>query len=250
MNTTVASKLILGHRGFRAMYPENTGLAFDRAIEGGADGFECDIQKTRDGSFVIIHDGTVERTALDGAKGAVSDMTLSDIKRINFGGNEQILTLEEVLAKYKGCFINFELKDETLRPDDGDAIEAILKRDAAKENLLISSFRHDLLPLFKERGYKTGMLLRTIDILMHPMGTYRRFAEFRPDYINLPVNTLLLPWSLYTRGIVAGARSLGIKILLWTVNSKKDFAAARKYADIIVSDNVATAIESSGNFRK
>jgi glycerophosphoryl diester phosphodiesterase len=246
MKTTSASKLILGHRGFRAMFPENTELAFDRAIENGADGFECDIQKTNDGFFVIIHDGTVDRTSLDGAKGAVGNMSLSDIKRVNFGGNEQIQTLEEVLTKYNSCFINFELKDETLRPEDCDAIESIFKKYAAKEKLLISSFRHDLLPLFKENGYRTGMLFRTIDVLMHPMGTYRRITEFMPDYINLPVNTLYLPWRIYTKAIIAGTKSLGIKTVLWTVNTEKDFAAAKKFADIIISDNVTTAKE----FRK
>lgn len=243
MNTSSASKIILGHRGFRAMFPENTALAFDRALESGADGFECDIQKTRDGIFVVIHDGTVERTALDGNKSAVADMSLSDIKRVNFGGNEQILTLEELLTKYTGCFINLELKDETLRPEDCGGIESILKKYSAKENILISSFRHDLLPLFKENGYKTGMLFRTIDILMHPMGTYRRITEFMPSYINLPVNTLFFPWRIYTSAITAGAKNIDIKTVLWTVNSVKDFNTAKKYADIIISDNVTTAKE-------
>ena len=61
------------HRGFSGKYPENTILAFQKAIEVGADGIELDVQLTKDGEVVIIHDETIDRTT-DG-KGYVVDYT-------------------------------------------------------------------------------------------------------------------------------------------------------------------------------
>ena len=50
------------HRGFSGKYPENTMLAFQKAVEIGADGIELDVQLTKDGEVVIIHDETIDRT--------------------------------------------------------------------------------------------------------------------------------------------------------------------------------------------
>lgn len=55
--------LNIAHRGFRSRYPENTMLAFRKAIEAGCDGIEFDVHLSKDGEAVIIHDETVELTA-------------------------------------------------------------------------------------------------------------------------------------------------------------------------------------------
>ena len=54
--------LNIAHRGFRSRYPENTMLAFRKAIEAGCDGIEFDVHLSKDGQAVIIHDETLERT--------------------------------------------------------------------------------------------------------------------------------------------------------------------------------------------
>ena len=66
--------LNFGHRGFSGRYPENTMLAFEKAIEAGCDGIELDVHLSSDGELVIIHDERVDRTA-DGV-GYVGKMTL------------------------------------------------------------------------------------------------------------------------------------------------------------------------------
>jgi glycerophosphoryl diester phosphodiesterase len=230
--------LILGHRGFRAQFPENTALSFSQAILHGADGFECDIQMCRDGHFVIIHDETVDRTATDGIKGSIADMTLAELKRIDFGKGEYILELGELLAIYKEAYINLELKEETIRPEHCESIARIINTIGNKQNLLISSFRHDLLPYFKDNGYKTGMLMRTGDLLMHPLGCYRNIVSTSPDYVNMPINTLRVPWRLYILPIIKALKNQKMKIAFWTVNSPKDMAHAFQYGDIIITDDV------------
>ena len=64
---------IFAHRGYRAKYPENTLLAFRKAIETGCYGIELDVQLSKDGEIVIIHDEDVDRTT--NGSGAVRDMT-------------------------------------------------------------------------------------------------------------------------------------------------------------------------------
>jgi glycerophosphoryl diester phosphodiesterase len=237
--------LILGHRGFRAKYPENTALSFSQAIMHGADGFECDIQICRDGHFVIIHDKTVDRTASDGIKGSVSDMTLAELMRIDFGSGERIPELNEMLTMYKNSFINLELKEETIRPEHCELIAHSINAAGNKENLLISSFRHDLLPSFKNNGFKTGMLMRTGDLLMHPLGCYRNILSTHPDYVNMPINTLRLPWRIYILPIIKAVKNLGIKIVFWTVNSPSDMSHAFQYGDILITDEVEKAVKES-----
>ena len=53
---------LFGHRGYSGKYPENTLLAFQKAIEAGADGIELDVQFSKDGKLVVIHDETLDRT--------------------------------------------------------------------------------------------------------------------------------------------------------------------------------------------
>ena len=67
------------HRGFSGKYPENTMLAFQKAIEVGADGIELDVQLTKNGEVVIIHDETIDRTT-DG-KGYVVDYTYEELSK-------------------------------------------------------------------------------------------------------------------------------------------------------------------------
>ena len=69
------------HRGFSGKYPENTMLAFQKAIEVGADGIELDVQLTKDGELVIIHDETIDRTT-DG-KGYVIDYTYEELSKFD-----------------------------------------------------------------------------------------------------------------------------------------------------------------------
>ena len=70
---------VFGHRGYSGMYPENTMLSFQKAAETGCYGIELDVQLTKDGRLVVIHDETIDRTT-DGT-GAVVDYTFEELRR-------------------------------------------------------------------------------------------------------------------------------------------------------------------------
>src|SRR4051794_20004948 len=94
--------LNIAHRGASGSFPENTLGSFRAAIVAGADMCELDVQRTRDGKVVVIHDDTVERTTE--GQGAVAMLTLDELQRLDAGARfhdgahrgERIPTLEEV----------------------------------------------------------------------------------------------------------------------------------------------------------
>ena len=72
---------VYAHRGYSGKYPENTMLAFQEAAKTGCDGIELDVQLTKDGKVVVIHDEAVDRTT-DGS-GKVKDFTYQELARLN-----------------------------------------------------------------------------------------------------------------------------------------------------------------------
>ncbi len=106
---------IIAHRGFSANYPENTLLAFEKALEAGADGIETDLRLSRDNEIVLFHDDTLLQ--MTGQEGRVETSTLSELKRCEVGG-EKIATLDELLSLVKGKLtvvleIKYDLKTYT-----------------------------------------------------------------------------------------------------------------------------------------
>lgn len=108
----------LAHRGYSAYYPENTMLAFSKAIERGFDGMETDVHLTKDGYLVLCHDEKINRTS--NGKGYIKDMTLAQLRNYSFSNgtkyDEKIPLLEELLVLIKGkdILLNIELKTDKI----------------------------------------------------------------------------------------------------------------------------------------
>jgi len=93
---------VIAHRGFSGKFPENTVLAFREAVKIGSDSIEMDVKSTKDGSLVILHDETVDRTT--NGKGKIRDLTLIEAEGLDAGSwldpvlkSIKIPTLEEAL---------------------------------------------------------------------------------------------------------------------------------------------------------
>ena len=104
------------HRGFSGKYPENTLLAFSKAIEEGVDGIENDVHLTKDGVLVVMHDELVDRTT--NGKGYIKDKTYEELAQLDASyifkeyGPQKVPTLREYLELVKDTDIitNIELK--------------------------------------------------------------------------------------------------------------------------------------------
>ncbi len=140
---------IWAHRGCSQRYPENTLLAFEKALKiKGLAGIELDIQLTKDRHMVVLHDERVDRTT-EGI-GCVRDYTLADLKRLHIYADvhptQQIPTIEEVLdliepAMQSGLKLNIELKN-SVYPYEGmeEQIIDLIHARGLQEQVVYSSF--------------------------------------------------------------------------------------------------------------
>lgn len=131
---------LIAHRGGPAYAPENTLAAFRSAIAIGADWIEMDIQMTKDGALIVMHDETVDRTT--NGTGRVKDLTLEQILALDAGNGEQVPTFEEVIALAKKARVGIlpEAKSPHLYPGIGaEMVQAIVEADYV-EKTVIQSF--------------------------------------------------------------------------------------------------------------
>lgn len=107
----------VAHRGASGNYPENTLLAFQKALEIGVDEIELDLYFTKDEHLIVMHDSTVDRTT-DGT-GKIADLTLAEIKTLDVGSwfgehfrGERVPTWDEALDLLQGkVHLNVHLKE-------------------------------------------------------------------------------------------------------------------------------------------
>ena len=138
----------IAHRGGPKYAPENTLAAFRNSIAQGADWLELDVQMTKDGALVVMHDETVDRTT-DGA-GAVRDLTLEQIRAFDAGQGEKAPTFEEVvaLAKAGGIKILAEAKSPHLYPRLEEKMLQTLEEANYLDQTILQSFEADSVDKF------------------------------------------------------------------------------------------------------
>lgn len=164
---------IFAHRGASGQFPENTMLAFEKGIEAGADGIELDVQLTKDGRIVVIHDERLDRTT--SLKGFVKDTAYDVIKTANAAANHnqtysdiKVPLLEDVLswAEKKNFLINIELKNSVIRYEglEEKVLEAV-KRFNIEERIILSTFNHESLALCARLAPHIERAALTSDVL-------------------------------------------------------------------------------------
>ena len=163
------TKNVIGaHRGARLIAPENTMRALKASV-GHCDFIEVDVQLSREGVPIIMHDDTLERTTnvaeLEAFKGRepykVCDFSFAELSSLDYGSwfdgrMERLLTLSETLkfVRENNLFINIEIKDMQTSFSDIQVVLAVLKEVQewqVQNRVLISSFWHEYLVLCKER---------------------------------------------------------------------------------------------------
>jgi glycerophosphoryl diester phosphodiesterase len=141
---------VIAHRGGRAGTPENTLSAVRHAIEVGVDGLEFDIQRTRDGVLVVMHDETVDRTT--NGTGRVVDLTLAQLRALDAGRGEKVPTLDEVLDLARSASIRLfpEIKSAHLYPGIEAEVLQALEQAGCLDRSVIQSFEADTLTRLRQ----------------------------------------------------------------------------------------------------
>jgi glycerophosphoryl diester phosphodiesterase len=138
---------VIGHRGASGDFPENTLLAFRKAIEAGADALEFDVRLAGDGVPVVMHDPTVDRTT-DG-QGLVNGYSLVQLRKLDAGRGERIPTLDEAFEVAGSVPVILEIKETAVAA----GVRKCIDSHAMRKNVLVGSFIHSALAPFPRDTY-------------------------------------------------------------------------------------------------
>jgi glycerophosphoryl diester phosphodiesterase len=204
--------LNIGHRGAKGYEPENTLPSFRKAIELEVDGVEFDVHVCKSGELIVMHDFTVDRTT--NGSGAISDLTLSELKKLRINDSIEIPTLEEVLWLFsKSHLINIELKGTQTAELVCDCIEKNVKENKFDySNFIVSSFQREELARVAEYNAKIPLGILTQDSVEEALEWADEFSAkaIHPHF------------SLLTTENVALTHQKGYQIYTWTVNELED----------------------------
>ena len=233
----------IAHRGWSARYPENTLPAFRGAVEAGADLIELDVQCTRDGHAVVLHDTTVDRTT-DGS-GRVCDFSLQEVKRLDCGGwfspvfrGERVPTLGETIEALKDAPVKFcvEVKGRDAEGTQQTVARTIqvVQEYNVLERCILTSFLPEALTLARR-------LEPLIPTALDP-DEETRFAawDLCAQVLRIGGNILSLRHDWLTQALVDEVHAHGIPVWTWTVNEPEAMRRAVAFGvDGIMTDDPA-----------
>ena len=233
--TTKVTTGIIAHRAGGTEAPENTVAGIEKAIALGAYGAEIDIQRTKDGYYIINHDGNFTRLCSNKAR--PEELTLDEVKDLVIRDplfpdqEEDVATFEEMLDASKDRIVLFvELKGNTADQQMGDDAVRMIKERGMEKQCVLISLKYSLID-YIERNYPE---MET---------AYLTFASFG-DTAKLNCDYLGLEEEACNSNTIDAIHDSGRKVLVWTPNS---VSSQRKFlnskADYIITDNISQANE-------
>jgi len=216
----MAAFIKIAHRGASGNFPENTGLAFEKAIEARADMIEMDCQLSQDGHVVIFHDERLGRTA--GVRGMLKDKTLDQLKKLDVGQRhrkshkgERILTLEEALDTIGGrADLCLDIKHFHDAPA-GIEIKLlfIVSRYDYLDRTIFSSFDYRCLNRVRELAPEARLgIIFDAATKADPLEAAKELAA----------GSVHIHKDLVSREFLEGAWQEGLDVYVWTVNEVRD----------------------------
>jgi glycerophosphoryl diester phosphodiesterase len=224
--------LIIGHRGAAAVAPENTLISFERALNGGADGIEFDVRLARDRVPVVIHDATLNRTAL--RKGRIASLSSSELSEVDAGtwfnlrypslacpeyAQANIPTLAHVFQALneRDALLYVEMKCGAKdRVALAVEVSKMIRAYSLAHRVVVESFDLAAIAEIKRQdcGIRTAALFDRK--LSRPAPSARRMIE---RAIRSGAAEIALHRSLATRRAVQVAAQHGLETVVWTADS-------------------------------
>ncbi|WP_367140110.1 MULTISPECIES: glycerophosphodiester phosphodiesterase family protein [Streptomyces] len=210
----------IGHRGAPQLAPENTIASLEAAADRGADLVETDVQYTKSGTPVIMHDETVDRMT-DGT-GRVDQLTDEEISRLTVKGGGRVPTLKEALESLKARSVRLLL--EIKGPQKTSAVELALKlvTDAGMTGrTILQSFDEQVVLDAHNSAHRTGVALLRSALDPDPVATAKKFslAAYAINFAGLSVRP----------AVVEKLRAAGVEVFVWTVDKESDWKTATSW---------------------
>lgn len=233
---------VLAHRGLALEAPENTLLAFAKALAVGAEFIETDVHESADGVAIVSHDADLSRVA--GRDVRVGQLTAAELRRIDLGFGQGFSTLAEALDGFPDARFNIDVKSAGAVLPTVEAIRA----QGATGRVLVTSFSESrrraavrALPgVATSASFGTGARVLAAAKL-HLAGRVRRTLR-SVDAVQLPEQ-----WKgvrVVTPPLVRMAHAAGVEVHVWTVNDPADMQRLLDLGvDGIVTDRADLAID-------
>ena len=230
----------IAHRGLfdREKIPENSMLAFDKALEKGYS-IEVDVNMTQDVYIVVFHDNSLKR--MTGIKNDITTMTLSEIKKLKLLGTEnKIPTFEDVLLQVSGKVpILIEVKPNSKYKELMEKLINLLEKYNGKYS--IQSFDPRIVYWLKKnmpqisRGQISSKNIREVKsrILKILLGKMVFNVITKPNFISYQY--LSINEKFYKK-----QKNKGREVIAWTLKNKEDYEKIRDYCDMVVFENEST----------
>lgn len=209
----------IAHRGLAGLYPENTKISFEKALEYAPDAMEIDVQMTKDGELVVFHDEELGRMT-NGTKGWLKDFTLSELKELSVNNGfdvpiQRILTLDEYFDIVDGIDIKtfVELKNSFIVYEglEKKTLDVITKHNQ-RERCIVYSANHFSVMDFKK-------MAPDIEICF----PFDNWIFERGEYCKKRNVTMTIPYYLsLSEEDIADFHEHGVKVYPWTVDEKED----------------------------
>lgn len=199
---------------------ENSLAAFRRAAEEGYRYLETDVQATRDGVVVIMHDATLDRTT--DSSGEVRNLNWAAVRSARVGGREPVCRLSDLLEELPDALLNIDVKtDSAVTP-----VLELLRSTSVWHRVCLGAFSEARLrrlraaagsALLTSIGPASAASLRLRSVSPLRRGTRRfRTAPIRGELAQLPVQVCGIP--LMDRSLLHYAHHHGLEVHVWTVN--------------------------------
>lgn len=222
-NTDGDDFFIIAHRGASSYYPENTMIAFKKAVELGAEMIELDVLMSKDGVPVVFHDAKLD-THTNG-KGLISDYTLKELKKMDAGSwfspkfaGQRIPTLKEVLQFAAGNIaLNIEIKTEVVSDFIEGSIEEkvlyLVKRYEMQKHVLLSSFDYRAITHIKKLDADISVALLYEKSQSNRLLPHQLVKKYNADAFNCSYHQLKKHW-------LTDLDKHGIPTFIYTVDKK------------------------------
>ncbi len=229
---------VTAHRGASLEYPENTMSAFEGAKKLGADWIELDVQQTKDGKLIVIHDTNFKRTT--GVDKNTWELTYDEIKELDAGSffdtkykDEKIPLLEDVIefAKMNGIRLNIELKPTGYEYDFEKSVIDIIKKSNFQDRCVVTSQIYKVL----ENVKKHDTNIKTVYVMSLAYGNIISLEA--ADYFSIEATSI-------TEDLVSSVHKAGKQIYGWTVNTEENI---NKMIDLKVDNIITDNIEFAKN---
>jgi glycerophosphoryl diester phosphodiesterase len=228
----------IAHRGGRRIRPEHTLLAYDQALEDGADILELDVHETSDGILVVMHDATVDRTT--DCTGLIKEMAFADLRNCDAGYNFSkddgetypyrgtglvVPTMQEVFDRYPDTPFVIEVKQSD--PSIVDHFVEVIRDNGVEDKMTGSAFSDSLLLELRLAAPEIPTNMGTNETFVFWGFS---FSPLDPEY-QPPAEFLQVPpqfdvgdriVDVLHPGFVPRAHELDMYVQVWTINDEEE----------------------------